>query len=245
MAWMKSVTISSAVRLGSCPRPPARRVRGRTRRSSRWRRPGRGGQTGAVRVSVVGCSGSGKSTIGRALADGLGVPFVELDSIFWQPDWQPLDDDEFRRRVAEVVAGDGWVIDGNYDVVRPPSSPGPPTSSGSTYPGRSSWPRSSPARRDRVVDRRELWNGNRERISTWLDPEHPIRWAWVHHGTKRVTYPARFASPDYAHVRTHRLTTSARRSGLRRPGRLRSGDRLHSGAALHGSCRRCARRLRR
>ena len=47
------------------------------------------------------------------------MPFVELDGIFHQPGWAPLAADEFRRRVAEVTAGDAWVIDGNYSAVRP------------------------------------------------------------------------------------------------------------------------------
>src|SRR5579875_4043583 len=71
------------------------------------------------RVSVVGCSGSGKSTVGRRLARDLHVPYIELDSIFHQPGWVPLPRDEFRRRVTEVVAADGWVIDGNYSSVQP------------------------------------------------------------------------------------------------------------------------------
>src|SRR5215475_11726512 len=71
------------------------------------------------RVSVVGVSGSGKSTLGRELAGRLAVPFVELDAIFHQPGWTPLPEDEFRRRVAEIAAGDGWVIDGNYSAVQP------------------------------------------------------------------------------------------------------------------------------
>ncbi len=35
----------------------------------------------ALRVVVMGVSGSGKSTVGRALADALGLPFVEGDSL--------------------------------------------------------------------------------------------------------------------------------------------------------------------
>jgi adenylate kinase family enzyme len=160
-----------------------------------------------VRISVVGCSGSGKSTVGRTLALRLGVPFVELDSIHWQADWQPLTDDEFRRRVADVVAGDGWVIDGNYEVVRALIVARATDVVWLDLPRPVVMAQVVARSLRRAVDGRELWNGNRERISTWLDPEHPIRWAWVHHGTKRVSYPARFASPEYAHVRTHRLTS--------------------------------------
>ena len=40
-----------------------------------------------MRTSVVGSSGSGKSTVARRLADILGVPYVELDAIHWRPGW--------------------------------------------------------------------------------------------------------------------------------------------------------------
>ena len=66
------------------------------------------------RVSVVGTSGSGKSTLGAALAKRLGTEFLELDSVFHQPGWVPLPDEEFRRRVGDAVAGERWVVDGNY-----------------------------------------------------------------------------------------------------------------------------------
>ena len=73
---------------------------------------------GVRRVAVVGNSGSGKTSLGRELARRLAVPFVELDAIHHQPGWRPLPKDEFRRRIAAVVADDGWVIDGNYSGVQ-------------------------------------------------------------------------------------------------------------------------------
>jgi adenylate kinase family enzyme len=72
-----------------------------------------------VRIAIRGTSGSGKSTLGRAAAERLGVPFVELDAIRHLPGWEELPDDEFRAQVAALVAADGWVVDGNYAVVRP------------------------------------------------------------------------------------------------------------------------------
>ncbi len=71
------------------------------------------------RVSVVGVSGAGKSTVARELSVILGVPRLELDGVFHQPGWEPLPDEEFRRAVAAEAAADGWVIDGNYSTVRP------------------------------------------------------------------------------------------------------------------------------
>src|ERR1700733_14260364 len=76
-------------------------------------------RSACMRVSVIGCSGSGKTTFAKALAGQLGVKFVELDSIFHQPGWTELPDDEFQARVRDATAGEGWVVDGNYGVVRP------------------------------------------------------------------------------------------------------------------------------
>jgi adenylate kinase family enzyme len=161
----------------------------------------------SMRVSVVGSSGSGKTTFGKALAARLDVPYVELDSIFHQADWTPLPDDEFRVRVREVVAADSWVVDGNYGAVRP------------IVLGRATivvWldysrPRvmQQVIRRSvsRAVTQRELWNGNREDFREWIQADHPIRWAWTHHARKRVEYEARYRDPDYAHLVVHRFRT--------------------------------------
>lgn len=67
-----------------------------------------------MRVSVVGSSGSGKSTVARRLADILGVPYIELDAIHWRPGWVEEEPDVFVDRVREATRGDAWVIDGNY-----------------------------------------------------------------------------------------------------------------------------------
>ncbi len=65
-----------------------------------------------------GTSGSGKSTVGRAAAERLGIPYVELDAIRHGPNWTETPDDEFRARVRALVAADAWVVDGNYGAVR-------------------------------------------------------------------------------------------------------------------------------
>ncbi len=66
------------------------------------------------RVLVMGCSGSGKSTFARALAERLALPFVSLDALFWKPGWVESDPETFGRRVEAIAQTDSWVMDGNY-----------------------------------------------------------------------------------------------------------------------------------
>ncbi len=63
---------------------------------------------------TASASGSGKTTTGRALAERLGVPYVELDALVHGPNWTETPDDELRRLLEPVLAGEGWVIDGGY-----------------------------------------------------------------------------------------------------------------------------------
>lgn len=42
------------------------------------------------------------------------MPFVELDAIFWGPDWSFPDDKVFFRKLASALEGENWVLDGNY-----------------------------------------------------------------------------------------------------------------------------------
>lgn len=66
------------------------------------------------RVVVVGGPGAGKTTIAAALAEALDVPHVELDGLWWGPDWTPVGGDEFRSRLRELAGRGSWVADGNY-----------------------------------------------------------------------------------------------------------------------------------
>ena len=65
-------------------------------------------------MAIVGCGGTGKSTLARALGRCTGLPVVHLDSHYWKPGWEPLSDAEWRARTDELIAEPRWIIDGNY-----------------------------------------------------------------------------------------------------------------------------------
>ena len=71
------------------------------------------------RVNVVGTSGSGKSTFARALADRLGVPYLEMDALYWLPNWKGRDDADFDAVLSDAVSRPGWVLDGNFHRTAP------------------------------------------------------------------------------------------------------------------------------
>ncbi|TRX75224.1 P-loop NTPase family protein [Pseudomonas mangiferae] len=158
------------------------------------------------RISVVGCSGAGKTTLSRQLARHLGCRHVELDALFHQPGWQPLEPERFRAAVAQALAGEDWVVEGNYSVVRPQILERADTViwldlSKSRVMGQL-------LRRTlrRLLGRQVLWNGNRERWGNLfsLDPQFSIlAWAWTRHGDYRQRYGSemREAPPGTRYIR--------------------------------------------
>jgi adenylate kinase family enzyme len=160
------------------------------------------------RVSVVGNSGSGKSTVARELSKRLGLPYVELDAVFHQPGWGELPVEEFRRIVAEKAAGDGWVIDGNYTKVRDLVWQRADTVVWLDLARAVIMRRIISRSLGRVVFRRRLWNGNRERWRNVLskDPATSIvAWAWTQHDVYRQLYGAAMTDPQWAHLRFVRV----------------------------------------
>jgi adenylate kinase family enzyme len=162
------------------------------------------------RVSVVGTSGSGKSTVARELALVLGVPHLELDGVFHQPGWKQLPEVEFRRVVGAAVAADGWVMDGNYSAVRPLIWARADTVVWLDLPKRTVMRQVVWRTVRRAVTRQELWNGNREPLRsllTWVPEESIISWAWHNHAKFRDRYGAAAADPANAHLAFVRLTS--------------------------------------
>ena len=161
------------------------------------------------RISVVGNSGAGKSTFARALATQLGVPHVELDAFFHQANWTPSPLDVFRDQVTAAIAENGWVVVGNYSVLRDLIWDRADTVVWLDLP-RPVVMRQVVARTlRRMATRETLWNGNRERwrnLVRLVPDKSIIMWAWNQHEKHRERYAAASVEPAYRHLTFVRLT---------------------------------------
>jgi adenylate kinase family enzyme len=162
------------------------------------------------RVSVVGTSGSGKTTFARALATRLGIPHIELDALNWEPGWTIADVEVFRGRVRDATSVERWVCDGNYSAVRSIVLERADTVVWLDLPLRTCLWRVVRRAIRRSRSREELWgSGNRESWRKQLGRDSLVWWVLTTHRRRRREYEARFADSALAHLRVHRFRSSA------------------------------------
>lgn len=165
-----------------------------------------------MRISVIGTSGAGKTTFSARLAKSLCAPHIELDAINWGVNWRDLnshDPETFKLRVAEAIAGERWICDGNYSLVRDlvfERAEGviwldPPKGRVMRQVVARSWVR--------AIRGDELWpgTGNRETFWRWFTKDHPIRWAYDTYDDRRRRYERMFEDPALRFLRKWRIQT--------------------------------------
>ena len=153
------------------------------------------------RIVVVGTSGSGKTTLARALAVKLGVPHVETDALNWGPNWTAATAEQLNERVRQALAGESWVIDGNYSRVRAYVWSRAEVIVWLDYPLPVIMSRLLRRTGRRVVRREELWAGNRESIQkTLFSKDSILWWALTTYKRRRREYPELLSRPENAHL---------------------------------------------
>lgn len=162
--------------------------------------------TPALRIHLIGGSGAGKTTVGRQLAERLGLPFVDLDELYWEPGWREVGHAELARRLAPHLEAPGWVVAGNYHATTE----------------RQVWPRATHLL---VLDlpyptllRRALWrtlrrgltgepccNGNRESVWRLFHRDGVVRYLTRTWRRRHRRYAGLAEEPGLAGVRVVRL----------------------------------------
>lgn len=161
------------------------------------------------RIAVTGTSGSGKTTFAGRLAERLGLRHIELDALFWRPGWVESDTETFRARVAEAIAADGWVVDGNYARVRDLYLAEVDTVVWLDLPLAVCLARVARRTFSRARSREDLWgSGNRESWQKQLSRDSLLWWVLTTHRRRRRDNAVRFAALADAGVAIHRFGSS-------------------------------------
>ena len=71
------------------------------------------------RVSIIGPPASGKSTLAEEIARHIGAKYIELDALYWGPNWQAAEPLTFFDQVEDaILETEKWVVAGNYSMTR-------------------------------------------------------------------------------------------------------------------------------
>jgi adenylate kinase family enzyme len=155
----------------------------------------------ARRIVVVGTSGCGKTAFARLLAQSLRCPCVELDELYWGPQWTPKPDAEFRRLVEAAARAPRWVADGNYGRVRDILWPRATTIVWLNYSFQRVLLRALRRTLGRLITREPLWHGNKESVRLqFFSRKSILLWIISTFHRRRDELTALRASGNYPHL---------------------------------------------
>lgn len=67
-----------------------------------------------LKIIIIGCPGSGKSTFAKELSRITNLPIYHLDLIWNKPDKTTITREEFDGELLKIFKKDKWIMDGNY-----------------------------------------------------------------------------------------------------------------------------------
>lgn len=156
------------------------------------------------RIAVIGTTGAGKSTLARLLASRLAIPYIELDALYWNPNWVGTEDEIFRERVETAICLPGWVLAGNYSRVRNLVWSKAEAIIWLDYSFPVVFWRLLTRTICRAVTQEELWNGNREKfwwhLKLWSD-ESLFNWLFKTYWRRKREIPLQLRQQENQHLK--------------------------------------------
>ena len=191
------------------------------------------------RINVIGCSGSGKTTFSRQLSVLLGIPYVELDGVFWEPNWTTPEDEVFYPRLKKALEPDFWVLDGNYSRTVPIKWEKVQAVIWLDYSFARTIFRSVKRATTRAITKEELWpgTGNRESFRKgFFSKDSIILWAIKNHAKIRRRYEALDVNGAYQHIDFIRIASPQEAEAYLRAlagSVVKDSERTPTGSATH------------
>jgi adenylate kinase family enzyme len=144
------------------------------------------------------------------VATRLQIPHVELDALFWKPNWEPSESGEFQARVEAAIAGETWVVDGNYLRARPLVWAKATLIVWLNYPLPLILWRVTRRTIIRSWQRQELWQGCYETLQKgFFSQDSIILWTLKTYRRNQIMFPEWLAMPQYEHLSVVELRSSS------------------------------------
>jgi hypothetical protein len=156
------------------------------------------------RIVVIGVTGSGKSCLAEKLSLKFDLNFIELDALYWKPDWVESEDAEFRTKVEVATRAPNWALSGNYNKVRDIVWPRADAVIWLDYSFLLVFVRLWKRTLQRWWRHESLWGTNYERLfpqfKIW-SKESLFHWQVLSYRRHKWLYPQLFVRPEYSHLK--------------------------------------------
>ena len=152
------------------------------------------------RILVYGVTGSGKTAFAQRISAATGIPWHSVDDLTWEPGWVPVSDDEQRRRIDVICAGERWVLDTAYGKWLDIPLARVEQIVALDFPRWLSLFRLTRRTVARALDGRPLCNGNHESFRHMFSPDSIIVWHFRSFSRKRRRIRAWEADPPVPQV---------------------------------------------
>ena len=159
------------------------------------------------KIIVIGTTGSGKSTVAKKLSEILNVPHIQLDFLFWKPNWEQSTDEEFFSKIEKAIDKPRWVVDGNYNRTNHLTWKEADTVIWIDLPFWLTFYQIFKRSLIRAMTREELWEGtgNKESFLRMFSKDSILIWLFKTYSSNVSRYEERMIDPAYKHINFHRL----------------------------------------
>lgn len=159
------------------------------------------------KIIIIGTTGSGKSTVAQQLSKKLDIPYIQLDFLFWKPNWEQPTDEEFFSKIEKAIDKPRWVLDGNYGRTNHLTWKDADTIIWIDFPFWLTFYQNFKRSLTRAIIRKELWEGtgNKESFFRMFSKDSILIWLFKTYSSNISRYEARMVDSAYTHINFHRL----------------------------------------
>jgi adenylate kinase family enzyme len=168
------------------------------------------------KIIIIGTTGSGKSTLAKQLSMKLNIPYIQLDFLFWKPNWEQPTDEEFFSKIEIAIEKPRWILDGNYGRTNHLTWKKADTVIWIDLPFWLTFYQNIKRSIIRAINRKEIWEGtgNKESFLRMFSKDSIILWLFKTYDSNVSRYQSRMNDSNFSHITFYRLRSRKEISGF-------------------------------